>query len=192
MIIVRESIKFAFLWSYCHFWTWIVILGTSQWSKVNLNNCSFIWTLSEIFDSSLEIEAFLLSFALSRLPTLFWSQLGHFHCVLLLMDQVVPLCENVEYFYFQTSNLHFLGNCQCVHQGGDYGHHEDMLMILDDVTIGNLVEGLLEFLFFRKFQQMSGFSVELAFKGRYDRITVRPQVVWRLYRIAVIPIGRWR
>ena len=26
-------------------------------------------------------------------------------------------------------------------------------MILSDVTIGNLVEGLLEFLFFRKFQQ---------------------------------------
>ena len=36
---------------------------------------------------------------------------------------------------------------------GGCGHYEDMLMILGDVTIGNLVEGLLEFLFFRKFQQ---------------------------------------
>ena len=104
-IIVRGSFLFAFLWSYCPFWTWIAFLGSSQWSKVTLNNCSFIWTLSEIFDSSLEIEAFLLYFALSHLSLLFWSQLGHFLCFLLHLDQVAPLCENVEFFLFKSQNL---------------------------------------------------------------------------------------
>ena len=100
MIIVRGSIIFAFWWSNCNSWILTMIKG-------QMNNCSFIWTLSEIFDYFLEFEAFMLSFDLSHVPLLFWCQLGHFHCFLLLMDQVVPLCENREYFRFQTFKLIF-------------------------------------------------------------------------------------
>ena len=57
-------ILLTFLNLNCNSWILTMIKG-------QMNNCSFIWTLSEIFYSSLEIEAFLLPFALSRLPMLF-------------------------------------------------------------------------------------------------------------------------
>ena len=52
VIIVRGSIIFAFLWSNCHFWTWIAILGSSQWSKVK-------WTI--VLSMDLKWDFWLLS-----------------------------------------------------------------------------------------------------------------------------------
>ena len=57
-------ILLTFLNLNCNFWILTMIKG-------QMNNCSFIWTLSEIFDYFLEFEAFMLSFALSHLPMLF-------------------------------------------------------------------------------------------------------------------------
>ena len=85
MIIVRGSISLAFMSPYCRFWTWIAILGSSQWSKVTLNNCSFIWTLSEIFDSFLKIWSFHAFFCrISLADTILkpaWSSPCAFTCI---------------------------------------------------------------------------------------------------------------
>ena len=131
MIIVRGSISFAFLCDPCPFWTWIAILGSSQWSKVTLNNCSFIWTLSEIFDSFLEIEAFMRSFAVSSLLVLFWSQLGLLFVLSLAFGPSCAIVRKRRVNSFQILHIHFLSFCQCVHQGGDCGYHGDMLIIIE-------------------------------------------------------------
>ena len=54
----------SFLNLNCNSWILTMIKG-------QMNNCSFIWTLSEIFVTSLELKLFLPSFAVSHLLKLF-------------------------------------------------------------------------------------------------------------------------
>ena len=79
----------SFLNLNCNSWILTMIEG-------HFEQLFFLMDLKWDFDSFRENEAFLLSFVLSHLCMLFWSQLGHFLCFLLHLDQVVHLRENCE------------------------------------------------------------------------------------------------